>query len=990
MKLRGISVRNGNAIEQNDEITLSVMIISPFAASKVSREVENAFERLIKNYKTCKWMVTSEFFYARYGQSYMPKNLRRLLVPKSIVDRLEKDIASHGVANSPKSERARATLVNNIITAASELLFLMEREYLNDVTMEDWEEFLAPIRTADGDRYINDLSIHDKAGLKGVAQLLTLMVEGYNFSKAIHVKRSDKVNKGEDLLAKPPEHLVSWVERWNHYIESTRNFTLKTYHTAFHRFRIFLEDVYFGTQIPSPEEFFSSQPPVDFIAWSEAKFHEKLFSSEAALCDFVRYNTNFSNWFIETYLSDTEENGDKFSAAYPLVRPQALKSFFNSHKSDLDVPGSSTKEVMPLWLRMRLRDLLSGEDYAWPKTLSSEYSDHLTNELGEPLWLPSVTYIYLMMLEIPVRRIQLLRCDSGEGDTKQFSPELNKWIANKSSTANFWKNDPKARVYDRGLLRESRSFEESDQNLVLYINSNKTADKDVGFSEFSGYEIPWKHPEIIRLATELRAWQEKYNPCYNPVSAREIPDSVFPQTANQAIADSIPDRFYLFRSGINSKRSAATSMVPPTERSLVQYWNLAMAELEKQLNEEGLDIQLVLNWNEVGQPQLVFFTPHGLRVAGLTSLAEQGVPIDVLSKLVAGHKSLTMTLYYIKHSVAHVTEILNEASHNILLREQEDFARWIKSSSWDEVKKYAVYNSEDAAIALSRNCTAIVGIWNATHLGICPYGGTRCYDGGEVIRKNGKTNTYGAVSDKDCINCRHFITGSPWKMELIVHGNKLLLEIEKKIKATQDATENVNKLQVNLRTAVKAGEKPDAKLRTDINKLHSIIERLSNETDTLIRSLHATHNLISKIRQIPDGSPEGGIDLVVHSQSHFDIEYGESPSNFKTLDLVVQASRIYINDRDENYERERDEVMNIILLNNGYKPLMMLPLTIDEKRSVADSLAKLLVTRATGEEIVALQSGSVTLEELGFTPSMPREMARLQLSSQILHKENDQ
>ena len=69
---------------------------------------------------------------------------------------------------------------------------------------------------------------------------------------------------------------------------------------------------------------------------------------------------------------------------------------------------------------------------------------------------------------------------------------------------------------------------------------------------------------------------------------------------------------------------------------------------------------------------------------------------------------------------------------------------------------------------------------------------------------------------------------------------------------------------------------------------------------------------------------------------------------------------------------------------------MMLPLTIDEKRRVADSLAKLLVTRATGEEIVALQSGSVTLEELGFTPSMPREMARLQLSSQILHKENDQ
>ncbi|WP_421248506.1 hypothetical protein [Aeromonas jandaei] len=73
MKLRGISARNGNAIEHNDEIALSVMVISPFAASKVSREAENALERLIKNYKTCKWMITSEFFTLGMGSRTYPK-----------------------------------------------------------------------------------------------------------------------------------------------------------------------------------------------------------------------------------------------------------------------------------------------------------------------------------------------------------------------------------------------------------------------------------------------------------------------------------------------------------------------------------------------------------------------------------------------------------------------------------------------------------------------------------------------------------------------------------------------------------------------------------------------------------------------------------------------------------------------------------------------------------------------------------------------------
>lgn len=46
-----------------------------------------------------------------------------------------------------------------------------------------------------------------------------------------------------------------------------------------------------------------------------------------------------------------------------------------------------------------------------------------------------------------------------------------------------------------------------------------------------------------------------------------------------------------------------------------------------------------------------------------------------------------------------------------------------------------------------------------------------------IIRKN--PVKYSPVAEKDCVNCRHILTGRPWLVELTVHGNKLLLEIEK-------------------------------------------------------------------------------------------------------------------------------------------------------------------------------------------------------------------
>lgn len=108
-------------------------------------------------------------------------------------------------------------------------------------------------------------------------------------------------------------------------------------------------------------------------------------------------------------------------------------------------------------MRERLKNLLSEDDYAWPKSISSEYSTFAVDGNGEFLWVPTNTFIYLIMLEIPVRKIQLLRSDSGEGDVIKYDRNSDQWILNTSISANYWKNDPSVKVINRGIIRQHKT-----------------------------------------------------------------------------------------------------------------------------------------------------------------------------------------------------------------------------------------------------------------------------------------------------------------------------------------------------------------------------------------------------------------------------------------------------------------------------------------------------------------------------------------------------
>ncbi|MFH4663673.1 VPA1269 family protein [Vibrio cidicii] len=959
---------------------ISEMFTSPqsfvsLASQRAYQSGMDTLEQLIDNGDIT---INSLFFYQKFGTE---KRFNAPELAKRQASNLYKELsvlADKLLLNAKvKTEDGRRSAEKRFEQCVEIFQYATKVRTLSDITLDKFKAFIRPLRT-EKDRWHHDTTPHHHKALRGFALCLDHHFNSADFVKCTEVQRSDTRNKTKDLFAQPEKHMKKWVSSWFEFLDAKKAFSTKAFKDAAAKFRDFLEETYASNSSPFPNEpslYFSKYRGEEFYEWLTEQQESNGLSNTVLIKTLAAINT-YSNWFIAKYMSDVDENGELTTLAYPLMPNHRIDQIIQQHGGEDNgeiYPSESPKPCPPLWMVLSLKEILTENDYAWAKSLTSQYNESILDENGRPVWIPVITYLYLVMLEIPIRKIQVLRLDSGEGDIWRYDAQADMWVKNDHQLANYWKNTG-AKVHNRGVFRRKFFNGVLNPQFVLYINSNKISDKKVGFNEFSGYEIPWKNPNVIKYLDELRVWQEKYNPAVAPVKYKDIPTSIFEGEPTKQVIDSIPDRFYLFRSAKEVKNG--NRQMPPSNRMLHEFWVKLMDELEKRLHDEGIDCQLILTRNKItGAPQQALYNPHGLRLAGLTSLAQQGVPIEVLSKIVAGHKSILMTIHYLKYHPSHISELLSEASRDLELKYQKSFQSWLKEAAWDQVAKYAAYNSEDAiegVVSGVSRCTS--SLWNTTTLGLCPYNGTRCHDGGICVRKNGRgRNIYLPVEEKNCVICRHFITGLPWLTELWVHGNALLLKSEKTSKELSESLEDIKTLKVKRKDLQKNGGEVPPQLVTKIKKAETLHEKKSVELDKVFQELHATHNLIEKIKHLPkhpiideqndhqDSLPA----LLIRSDSEFEFDYKESPNNFQNLDFVIQASRFYQYERNEDFERERDQFIDTILLRNELKPLMLMNLTPEEKRQAADAFAKFLVTKVDAETLQLLKDGRVYLNELG-------------------------
>lgn len=683
----------------------------------------------------------------------------------------------------------------------------------------------------------------------------------------------------------------------------------------------------------------------------------------------------FTEWVIKDKLSD-KEDGELISLGTPLLPLEVYHHISRFTSTDTKGKADNIKSILPIKYMNLIRQILIENDHEWPRSLQWTYRNLLNQDTREveSVWHPHLTYLYLFMLEVPVRKIQVLCLDSGEGDDEQWVH--GEWKPNTSIHASYWSKNY-SDFLGRGVIR--KAFSNGIETTSIYINTNKTQDIEKGFSATSGYTINWHNEYLLEIINYMREWQRKYNPVNGPISYKDLPNGTFSDSPTNAVLNLIPDRFYLFRYPLNSASNKNYESAPPADYLTFKFWHLLMNELQIRLNEMGEDIVITTGWT-ANLPSKSIFTPHSLRGSGLTAMAEAGVPIEVLSKVIAGHASILMTLGYIKYNNAYISEILDEARLKIEQSEQENYTHFLKNSTWDDAYKYAVFNEDlDSHMwDLSR----AAHLFENRQIGICPNSGTLCKEGGEVIRKNvGSTgkNLHGPVpgGSGNCVRCRFLMTGLPFLIPLWLKANKDLSDAQQISIEVDAASNDLEKLRSKRFSIVKEQgvHLVPQSLQAEIKQVEARLDAKSSKLDDALSNAHATYNLVERVKSLAS-EENSNFPALPNKDENFEsfTEYYEV-SKFKQRDFIVQASRLYPHVTDDKLEMQRNHFIDQIMFKMNMTPITLSSLTELEKKAACDAAARYLNEQLSDHELKMLESGKVDIAELGIGKCHAQELS---------------
>jgi transposase-like protein len=604
----------------------------------------------------------------------------------------------------------------------------------------------------------------------------------------------------------------------------------------------------------------------------------------------------------------------------------------------------------------------------------------LQNEVYE-LWSPVVSVALLTKLLLPLRAYQVRMLDSGEMDTyKYVQPTRTKpgqWIMNDSLISKGDKDKP----FEKGVLRRFNDPISKMEMTGFFINTNKTADinKD---EDKKGYEIPWQYEEIQYWIAKLRDWQQKYNSVEKPTPWLDLKRNHLGTIKDKKILKHMGSTIFLFRDPSSPKEEH----FPIRERGHEPLWHKMLTELENRLKSDG-DSEEEKSIRFIKNKNTTLYPVHSLRVSLITAYAlEGGVPMPILSKSIAGHARLVMTLYYTKAGISYVTDKMNQAEQNILENDKDSFGRFLRDAKFEELETSIAINDPIAyqAVLYAQKSGAEIIIEDK---GICPKGNYGCENGGVFTNDDTDKTTYGPVPgfpEQNCVRCRWFVTGPAFLPGLVHHFNTIGYNMGETGKRVLYYQSEIEKLE-NHKYKCELNEQ----IFTNQNKLLKF-EKLHmqeiQKNDKFANDYNVTLRLIDKcIALIRSNTSKEDFQLIsVGSIDDVGLTINPAEHELEQIQVLCNGAEIFPETDASKAILQRSQIIDLTLARNDMKPVMF-SLTEEEQLTAGNQFMRFLMNRAGSlKNAVPYAVGRKKLEEIGLKNEFVEEIESMKFNGLFL------
>lgn len=568
------------------------------------------------------------------------------------------------------------------------------------------------------------------------------------------------------------------------------------------------------------------------------------------------------------------------------------------------------------------------------------------------IWSPVKAMVMFMKLHLPLRTYQVRMLDSGEADTWRY--ENGQWKLNDKH--DFALGSEK-RPFGKGIFRRIHDTMTGQYSTGLYVNTNKTADQNKSELE-RGYIIPWQNEEVLYWLEKLRNWQEKYNPIVKPTDCTTLQRKHIGENKSQTQLASLGEIAFLFR---DTSAKGNDCSKPIQGGALAAFWYQLLLTLENQLAEQGntLDngerLKLVVDYPEgtlEGVKVATNHPLHSLRVSLITAYCmDTQLPLPVISKLLAGHSRILMTIYYNKITPSVMAEKMSEAEGQLEGKSQQSVRNFLKDASLAQIQCKMVYHQEDSiqAVLVNRNPIG----WEERLSGLCLVGGNTvksdevstlggCWNGGELIKdaSSATNRIYGSVphGPENCIRCRWFITEARYLPELTAQSNQLSYKAHQAANLSIEIEGELEALKDQQFFCEEQGS-PFTK-HDEMQVLQRRYEKQQVEADEYTKDWITSVGLIFKINRIEESRNSGDtkdkfIAVGDEQTLRYALRFVETDSELLHLSLLCDDAEFYPDLQDELRKtpaiEKRSRQLSRVLMKKGFEPIFM---EMDEKQQL--------------------------------------------------------